>query len=498
MRRTSLKFKFQLKITATMVVVFAVMVALSYAMFWSEVKEAVGDKAEALSFSLREKALTTLEMSGGDAAALEALSVDLQKLVGGKHHVEFARIVKLDGTVVAAHQLTEVGKVIEVPPPMKGGAPVLVSRSGVTDVFVPLNASLLIELGFNDARFNQKALRTGLLIFLIALAALAVIYLLISHWVRETIEQPLENLSRDAARVAAGDLAVNFDADDATVDEVSRLHGSFSHMTTGVRTIVGSIGDISGSVSQQTHELQNENDALTSAIVQQNEALKASVESIESIDRNTGEINSRVEELFLISQETSSSILQIGGSIEEVEQHVSKLSLAVGETSSSITEIGRSIAEVATRAQELAHNADDMSRSINEITATISAVEKSVEQNTDLSKEVSSSARDGLDSVEKSGEGMGRIKAIVLETNDVMQALGKRSEQINEIVTVINQVTEKTNLLALNAAIIAAAAGEHGASFAVVADGIRDLARQVAAKTREIEGLVQGVQKETR
>lgn len=500
MRRSSMKFKFLLKITLTLVAVFSAMVMLTYWLFSAELKEAVLAKGEALAFPVREKALKTIEMSAGDTSGLEALSVDLQAIIGAKYSVKHARILKADGSVIASNLLTEVNRQVAVPPGMAtGGAAVLVSQDGELNVFTPLTGSdLSIEIGFDNDRFAQKALRTGLIVLVFAIGSLIFIYILVNHWVNENIEAPLESLSRNAKTVSSGDLRVDFGAENSDVEELAHIYQAFSGMTEGVRAIVSQIGEVTNSVYAQTQHLSEENTALTSAIVQQNEMLKTSTHSVESIDRNTGEINGRVEELFLISQETSSSILQIGGSIEEVEQHVSKLSLAVGETSSSITEIGRSIGEVANRSQELAQNADEMSRAIGDISATIIAVERNAQLSNDLSKEVSTSAREGLESVEKSGEGMGRIKVSVQETNEVIQALGRRSQEIGEIITVINQVTEKTNLLALNAAIIAAAAGEHGASFAVVADGIRDLARQVAAKTREIESLVQGVQKETR
>jgi methyl-accepting chemotaxis protein len=93
--------------------------------------------------------------------------------------------------------------------------------------------------------------------------------------------------------------------------------------------------------------------------------------------------------------------------------------------------------------------------------------------------------------------GMQNINEAVEATAAVVNRLGKRSQEIGQILKVIDEVTDQTSLLALNAAILAAQAGEHGKGFAVVAEEIKDLAERTAASTQEISGLIASVQEET-
>jgi methyl-accepting chemotaxis protein len=147
----------------------------------------------------------------------------------------------------------------------------------------------------------------------------------------------------------------------------------------------------------------------------------------------------------------------------------------------------------------LSASAEETSASATEITASIKEVESASRESASLAEAVATDAQElGMRAIEKTIEGMGRIETNAQRTAAVVNRLGERVENIGSILTVIEDITDQTGLLALNAAILAAQAGEHGKGFAVVAAEIRELANRTAVSTKEISGLIGSVQEEAR
>jgi len=153
--------------------------------------------------------------------------------------------------------------------------------------------------------------------------------------------------------------------------------------------------------------------------------------------------------------------------------------------------------QIATGAEEVASQTNTVATASEEMAATSSDIARNCSMAADASRQTTDSANAGAKVVNETITGMNVIADQVRQSSKTVEALGARSEQIGDIVGTIEDIADQTNLLALNAAIEAARAGEQGRGFAVVADEVRALAERTTKATREIGEMIKAIQKET-
>ncbi|MDO3379600.1 methyl-accepting chemotaxis protein [Geoalkalibacter halelectricus] len=198
----------------------------------------------------------------------------------------------------------------------------------------------------------------------------------------------------------------------------------------------------------------------------------------------------QVSNLKRATASTASSIAEIAGGADVVRD-------AVGSTQSASTEISVSIEEVSQNMKLLTDFMENSISAMTEISSTIRSVEENGAISQQMSETVQKQAEEGVGIVAATMEGLKGIAQSVQDAAAVIETLSQKSQQIDSITTVINEITQKTNLLALNAAIIAAQAGEQGRSFGVVAEEIRGLSQETSSSTGAITQIIQEIQDST-
>jgi methyl-accepting chemotaxis protein len=278
-----------------------------------------------------------------------------------------------------------------------------------------------------------------------------IIGLVLAVTLSRAIANPLKQISDIAGRVAAGDLSVNV-TPSARADEVGILAQTFARMTDSLKGMAGIAGKIAGGDLQVKVRPQSDKDVLGNAFA------------------------SMVENLRRLTAEISEGVSVLGASASEISTSTTQLAASAAETATAVTETTTTVEEVRQTAQ------------------VASQKSKSVSESAQKAAQIS---QGGKKSAEESIEGMQRIRQQMEAIADSMVRLSDQTQAIGQIIATVEDLAAQSNLLAVNASIEAAKAGEQGKGFAVVAQEVRSLAEQSKQATNQVRTILSDIQKAT-
>ncbi len=306
---------------------------------------------------------------------------------------------------------------------------------------------------------------------------------------------PVGRINEALARVTSGDLTVEV----AEIEErelggiANGLHFLVERLSKAISRFNSLSGDVSGAMEKLTGTLGKVNDTAKG----RSKSIDEVISTIRAANTAQVETTENTEKLSHLSSENVSSLLQMKTAAEEIALSTGRLFKSAGDSYAMIAEMSQTSKAIAENAGEVSSAVEGTTASVEEISASLNAVRESTKKSADLTSQVRLLLTDrGTLAV---ADAIGAMEGITDEVNrfaKIVTQLDQRSKDIEKVLSVIKEVTEKTNLLSLNAAILAAQAGEYGKGFSVVANEIRSLSDRTSSSAREIAGIVGTIESE--
>lgn len=307
-----------------------------------------------------------------------------------------------------------------------------------------------IELGDKQTEKMDSAQASAITMAVSFVIGAVLLGMFVAFFISRGISRPVSMMAEIADQISVGD--VNQSIEYESKDEVGVLAGSFRNLVDYMKTLAGAAERIADNDLTVDIEPKSESDVLGN--------------SFKTMTTN-------------------------------LRQMIRQLADNAKELVSAATEIASASEEMSRGANDQADQVGQVSTAIEEMTATIVESSKNAGEASDVARGASDTANSGNSVVAQTIQGLSKITESARNTGQIIGELATASDKIGEIIGVIDDIADQTNLLALNAAIEAARAGEQGRGFAVVADEVRKLAERTGKATGEITDMIKGIQKDS-
>jgi methyl-accepting chemotaxis protein len=323
-----------------------------------------------------------------------------------------------------------------------------------------------------EAHLSAESVYGLIIIFLILATFIGeIISVVMGTTITRSISGTTIKMQQLMAKAENGDLTVKGEV--TSRDEMGQIMGSLNQFVEKIREMIRNIYETMNKLNKASENLLH----LASNIAASSEETNAQTTTVSS---SVEEISSSIRNTAVNLEGTSENMNMIAASIEEMTATIRNLASASEETSTGVKQVSGMVEQISGSINNVSGSAKEVSASVNsvatavkEINASLNEISKNCERSIHITTDADAKAKD---------------------TNEIIEKLNNLSMQIGKIVNVINDIADQTNMLALNAAIEAAGAGEAGKGFTVVANEVKELAKQTAEATEEISQQIQTMQ----